>query len=158
MAREEVPAGAAPIVEGERGDRFYVVLSGLFAVSSYGGLGARSVLRPGDYFGEVALTMEIPRTASVRALSPAVVASCDRAEFNEFRRPLVADDAYPASARTESDRRGHASSAQSPNSRSVKQAQASAASGSTQRKVPEPPKCPKVRGELRAPVQCGCFA
>jgi CRP-like cAMP-binding protein len=91
MTREEVPAGAAPIVEGEKGERFYVVLSGLLAVSSFGGIGARSVLRPGDYFGEVALTMDIPRTASVRALAPAVVASCDRATFDEFLRPLFAD-------------------------------------------------------------------
>jgi CRP-like cAMP-binding protein len=92
MKREEVPAGAAPIVEGEAGERFYVVLSGLFAVSSFGGIGARRVLRPGDYFGEVALTMDIPRTASVRALAPAVVASCDRPTFDEFLRPLFADD------------------------------------------------------------------
>jgi ATP-binding cassette subfamily B protein len=91
MKREEVPAGAAPVVEGEQGDRFYVVLSGVFAVSTFGGLGPRSVLRPGDYFGEVALSMDIPRTASVRALSPAVVASCDKATFDELIRPLFAD-------------------------------------------------------------------
>jgi len=93
MTREEVPAGAAPVVEGEEGNRFYVVLSGVFAVSTFGGLGPRSVLRPGDYFGEVALSMEIPRTASVRALSPAVVASCDKAAFDEFIRPLFVQGA-----------------------------------------------------------------
>ena len=92
MTREEVAAGAAPVVEGEAGDRFYVVLSGVFSVSNFGGLGPRRVLRPGDYFGEVALAMEVPRTASVRALSPAVVASCDKATFDEFVRPLFADD------------------------------------------------------------------
>jgi CRP-like cAMP-binding protein len=48
-------------------------------------------LRPGDTFGEVALAMDVPRTASVRALTPAVVASCDRATFDEFVRPLFAD-------------------------------------------------------------------
>jgi CRP-like cAMP-binding protein len=36
--------------------------------------------------------MQIPRTASVRALTPAVVASCDRASFDELLRPLFADD------------------------------------------------------------------
>ena len=46
----------------------------------------------GDYFGEVALAMNMPRTASVRALTPATVASCDRASFDEFVRPLFADD------------------------------------------------------------------
>jgi len=92
MRREEVAVGEAPVVEGESGDRFYVVLSGLFAVSNVGALGPRRVLRPGDYFGEVALAMDIPRTASVRALTPATVASCDREAFDELLRPLFADD------------------------------------------------------------------
>ena len=91
MRRETVLPGAAPIVEGEEGDRFYAVLSGMFSVSK-SGPGPRAVLRPGDYFGEVALAMNIPRTATVRALTPAVVASCDRATFDEFIRPLFADD------------------------------------------------------------------
>lgn len=91
MTREEVPAGAAPVVEGEDGDRFYVVLSGVLAASS-GGRGAAGVLHPGAYFGEVSLAMGVPRTASVRAMTPAVVASCDQATFDEFIRPLFADD------------------------------------------------------------------
>jgi CRP-like cAMP-binding protein len=91
MAREDVPAGAAVVREGEDGDRFYVVLSGVLATSQES-LGPRGLLRPGDTFGEVALAMDIPRTASVRALTPAVVASCDRATFDEFVRPLFADD------------------------------------------------------------------
>ena len=91
MRREEVPGGEAPIVEGEEGDRFYVVLNGIFAVSNLGST-PRRMLRPGDYFGEVALVMDVPRTASVRALTPAVVASCDRETFDEFLRPLFADD------------------------------------------------------------------
>jgi CRP-like cAMP-binding protein len=35
--------------------------------------------------------MNVPRTASVRALMPAVVASCDRATFDEFVRPLYSE-------------------------------------------------------------------
>jgi CRP-like cAMP-binding protein len=54
--------------------------------------GQQNVLRPGDYFGEVALAMHMPRTASVRALTPATIASCDRETFDEFVRPLFADD------------------------------------------------------------------
>ena len=72
MEREEVPPGRAVVREGDDAKRFYVVLSGLFAVSQED-LGPRRVLRPGDYFGEVGLAMNIPRTASVRALTPAVV-------------------------------------------------------------------------------------
>ena len=91
MRRETVLAGAAPIVEGEEGDRFYAVLTGMFSVTK-SGHGPRAILRPGDYFGEVALAMNVPRTATVRALTPAVVASCDLETFNEFIRPLFADD------------------------------------------------------------------
>ena len=90
MRREQVPAGSAVVDEGDDGDRFYVVLTGMFTVSQVS-MGPRSVLRPGDYFGEVALTMDVPRTASVRALTQATVASCDRETFDEFIRPLFAD-------------------------------------------------------------------
>lgn len=90
MDREQIAPGAAVIREGEPGERFYVVLGGMLAVSQES-MGARRLLQPGDYFGEVALAMEIPRTASVRALTPAVVASCDRETFDEFLRPLFTD-------------------------------------------------------------------
>ena len=91
MTREDVASGAAVIREGDDGDRFYVVLSGVLATSQES-RGPRGLLRPGDTFGEVALAMDVPRTASVRALTPAVVASCDRVTFDEFVRPLFADD------------------------------------------------------------------
>jgi CRP-like cAMP-binding protein len=91
MEREDVPPGRQVVSEGDRGERFYVVLSGLFAVSQED-LGPRRVLRPGDYFGEVALAMNVPRTASVRALTPAVVASCVKATIVELQRPLFAED------------------------------------------------------------------
>ena len=54
--------------------------------------GERAILRPGDSFGEVALAMNMPRTATVRAVTPAVVASCDREAFDELLRPLFADE------------------------------------------------------------------
>jgi len=91
MAREDVAPGAPVVEQGAQGDRFYVVLSGMLNVSQEG-RGDRRVLRPGEYFGEVALAMNIPRTATVRAITPAVVASCDRETFDELLRPLFADD------------------------------------------------------------------
>ena len=91
LSREEVPAGSTVVREGDPGDRFYVVLSGLLNVSQES-VGERRILRPGDTFGEVALAMGIPRTASVRAVVPSVVASCDRETFDELLRPLFADD------------------------------------------------------------------
>jgi ATP-binding cassette, subfamily B, bacterial len=91
MEREELAPGAAAVNQGEEGERFYVVLSGLLNVTQ-AERGGRSVLRPGDYFGEVALAMGVPRTATVRAMTPSVVASCDRDTFDELVRPLFADD------------------------------------------------------------------
>jgi ATP-binding cassette subfamily B protein len=87
MRREDVPVGQGVVVEGETGDRFYVVLAGMFAVTQ-SSLGARRVLRPGDYFGEVAPAMNVPRTATVRALTPGTVASCDRETFETLVKPL----------------------------------------------------------------------
>jgi CRP-like cAMP-binding protein len=91
MEREEIAPGTVVIREGDTGDRFYVVFAGMLSVSQRD-LGNRGVLRPGDYFGEVALAMNMPRTATVTAITPAVVASCDRATFDELLRPLFADD------------------------------------------------------------------
>ena len=90
MRREEIGPGAPLLTEGEDGDRFYVVLSGLLSVTQ-AERGLRRILKPGDYFGEVALAMDMPRTASVSPMTPVTLASCDRETFDEFIRPLFTD-------------------------------------------------------------------
>jgi ATP-binding cassette subfamily B protein len=92
MERENVDSGTVLCREGEHGERFYVLLSGVAGVSQTT-MGERRILRAGEFFGEVALTMDVPRTATVTAMTPCVVASCDRATFDELVRPLFADDA-----------------------------------------------------------------
>jgi ATP-binding cassette, subfamily B, bacterial len=87
MKREEIEAGVVLMREGEEGERFYVLLSGMVGVTQ-SHLGPRRLLRPGDYFGEVAAAMDIPRTATVTTITPCVVASCDRETFDEFVFPL----------------------------------------------------------------------
>jgi ATP-binding cassette, subfamily B, bacterial len=94
MQREEVSSGTVLVREGEPGDRFFVLLSGVAGVSQ-SSLGERRVLRAGEFFGEVALTMNVPRTATVTAMTPCVVASCDEETFDEIVRPLFADDGEP---------------------------------------------------------------
>jgi ATP-binding cassette, subfamily B, bacterial len=91
MRREEIAPGRPLVTEGEDGHRFYVVLSGLLTVSQ-ATRGERRMLKPGDYFGEVSLAMNLPRTASVSPMTPSTVASCDQATFDEFIRPLFAAD------------------------------------------------------------------
>ena len=90
MAREEVPPGTVVVREGDAGDRFHVLLSGLAAVTQ-ADRGPRSLLRPGETFGEVALVMGPERTATVTTVTACVVASCDRETFDELIRPLFAD-------------------------------------------------------------------
>jgi ATP-binding cassette, subfamily B, bacterial len=90
MEREEIPPGTVVVREGDSDDRFYVVFAGMLQVTNP--MGERGLLRPGDYFGEVAPAMGVRRTATVTAMTPCVVAWCDRAAFDEFLRPLFADD------------------------------------------------------------------
>jgi cAMP-dependent protein kinase regulator len=91
MRREELGPGAPVVTEGDTGERFYVVLSGLLSVTQ-AERGFRGVLKPGEYFGEVALAMDMPRTASVSPMTAVTLASCDRETFDEFIRPLFADE------------------------------------------------------------------
>lgn len=97
MTREEVAPGVTVVREGDVGERFYVVLSGMLDVTQ-ASYGRRGVLKPGDHFGEVALAVGVPRTATVRSITPATLASCDRETFDAFIRPLFADGEADADA------------------------------------------------------------
>jgi hypothetical protein len=72
-------AGAWLIREGEAGDRFYVIDEGEVEVE----IGGQMVRRqgPGSYFGEIALLRDVPRTASVRAVSDVVLLALERDVF-----------------------------------------------------------------------------
>lgn len=72
---------AEPIIrEGEPGDRYYVLASGVVRVEQ-GGTVLRHIDRPGDGFGEIALLQDVPRTASVISASEVAVLAIDRAAF-----------------------------------------------------------------------------
>ena len=87
---ESYPPGNQIIQQGDSGDKFYVLKSGTAEVrrraedsdeeTTLGQLGA------GEYFGEIALLMHVPRTASVYASSDVELLSLDNASFEELVR------------------------------------------------------------------------
>jgi CRP-like cAMP-binding protein len=63
---EEHVGGERIFAEGEKGDKFYLILDGAIRISRMvPGMGeeALAILRPGDYFGEMALIDESTRSA-----------------------------------------------------------------------------------------------
>ena len=74
-----VPSGTEVIRQGDIGDRFYAVDAGSFEIVRDGEAIATAV--EGDYFGEIALLHDVPRTATVRATSEGAVWALDQEEF-----------------------------------------------------------------------------
>jgi MFS family permease len=75
----EVPPGEVVIRTGEAGDRFYIVDEGELEITN----GAQGTAHHGDFFGEIALLRDVPRTATVRATTPARLYALERADFLE---------------------------------------------------------------------------
>jgi len=75
----EVPVSAGEVVirTGEAGDRFYMVADGALEVTN--GVHARA--RRGDFFGELALLRDIPRTATVIATTRSRLYALERDDF-----------------------------------------------------------------------------
>jgi len=83
LASSVVDVHAEPMTEvvaqGAPGDRFYVIRSGRATVEVDGA--ETGELGPGDFFGEIALLRDVPRTATVRALEPLDLCALERDDF-----------------------------------------------------------------------------
>jgi CRP-like cAMP-binding protein len=75
-----VAPGDTIVRQGEPGDAFYAIGSGQVEVLEDGR--ALTVLGPGSYFGEVALILDVPRTATVRAKTPVRAYRLEREGFD----------------------------------------------------------------------------
>jgi CRP-like cAMP-binding protein len=80
MFERKCKSGEKVIVQGDEGDNFYVVDSGLFYVF----VEDKKVLEvgPGGSFGELALMYNTPRAATVQAITDAVLWGVDRVTFH----------------------------------------------------------------------------
>jgi CRP-like cAMP-binding protein len=83
LARDLIPvsvaAGEVVLREGADSDRFYIIESGRVEVTQNG-----AVLRredPGDFFGEIGLLRDVPRTATVTALEDTELLALGRKDF-----------------------------------------------------------------------------
>ncbi len=79
MERLETQPGDTVVVEGESGDRFYVIDSGDFAVDVAGE--RAPTLEGGDHFGEIALLHDVLRTATITSVGDGVIWALDRDDF-----------------------------------------------------------------------------
>ena len=79
LQRVQVAAGDTVFRQGDTGDHFYIVDGGEVEIEIDGR--EANVLEPGDYFGEIALLRDIPRTATARARKTSELYSLDRAAF-----------------------------------------------------------------------------
>ena len=77
----EVTEGQVVVAEGDSSELFYVVLSGEVEVTQGGRVLRRE--HAGEFFGEIGLLRDVPRTATVTAVTPSVLLSLSREHFLE---------------------------------------------------------------------------
>jgi CRP/FNR family cyclic AMP-dependent transcriptional regulator len=80
----DLPAGKSLTKEGATGREFFVLLEGTADVSR--DAGPLASLGPGDFFGEIALVTDVPRTATVTTTSPVLALVITDRAFRELLR------------------------------------------------------------------------
>lgn len=81
------PAQAVICREDEPGDAFYIIESGHVEVSKRLDADTSRILArqgPGEFFGELSLVQEVPRTATVTAIEDTTLLEISKADFNQY--------------------------------------------------------------------------
>ena len=83
-----VPAGEVVVRQGAPADKFFIIVEGGVEVvrSDDGVARVVATLGAGQFFGEIAILQDSPRTATVRTIAPSTLLTMDRSSF----RSLVA--------------------------------------------------------------------
>ena len=89
LVRQKFEPGEYIIKEGEKGNSFYILEDGEVDVSTRKG-GFIRTLKPGSFFGEVALQKKIRRSSTCRARNLCTLLVMDRKSFETLFGPLEA--------------------------------------------------------------------
>lgn len=107
---ESCPESREVVREGDAGDKFYIVVRGRLAVLKNmpsGETRQQAVMEIGDHFGEISLLSNVPRTATLRTITPCIFLTLGRSQFLGLlaKAPAVRADVESAMAnRLERDR------------------------------------------------------
>ena len=94
FASETAVAGQTLVREGDPAAKFYIVARGRLAVTAHGASGnpvSIATQQDGDFFGEIALVEDTPRTATVTAEGATTLLALGRSAFDRLmeRRPAL---------------------------------------------------------------------
>lgn len=83
---EEIPPGTTIFQEGEVGDTFYIIAHGTVTVviNKEGKSIKMPSMGPGQYFGEIALVKDTPRSSTVKTKTRCVILSITKSNFEKF--------------------------------------------------------------------------
>jgi uncharacterized protein YhbP (UPF0306 family) len=86
LQQMEARAGEVIVRQGGPADKFFIVMEGEAEVvrEKDGSEETVATLKPGEYFGEVAIMRDLPRSASVKAVSDTKLLALDRDAFRKL--------------------------------------------------------------------------